>query len=151
MYISTVIKLFMAIAFLISSINLFVVFSGDFSLWSFSLTIIMLVTVLGSFGFILYRLKPLEKLKIAAEEIAGGNLTVNFDDRGNDEIGELAQSFCNMQNSIYDMINETHKRSQEIVQGKLQSNKNKLSIKGDFQKIIEDIDAVADGVFQYLD
>ncbi|MCL2400575.1 MAG: methyl-accepting chemotaxis protein, partial [Defluviitaleaceae bacterium] len=40
---------------------------------------------------------------------------------------------------------------QEIVQGKLQSNKNKLSIKGDFQKIIEDIDAVADGVFQYLD
>jgi len=95
--------------------------------------------------------KPIESLVIGAKEISEGNLAVNFDISRKDEIGELAQSFGNMQREIITMIDEIQMRNQEIAKGNFSSSKNHVSVKGDFQKILNGVDSIAEDFMKYLD
>jgi serine phosphatase RsbU (regulator of sigma subunit) len=48
--------------------------------------------------------KPLKQLTQRAEELADGDLDVEIDPRGGDEIGTLSKSFIHMQHSISDLV-----------------------------------------------
>lgn len=48
--------------------------------------------------------KPIKELTQRAEELADGNLDVQIDPRGGDEIGTLSKSFIHMQDSVKDLI-----------------------------------------------
>jgi len=94
--------------------------------------------------------KPIDHLTAAAEEIAAGNLAANFDTKRDDEIGKLAQSFNSMQTAISSVITEIQDRSKEIVSGVLESDSD-FEASGDFQKILDGVSNISDGVVQYLD
>ena len=95
--------------------------------------------------------KPISNLNIAAQQIANGNLAVNFDTNRTDEIGALAQSFSSMQTAISTVIDEIQKRSHEIVMGNLQNSSLSYNAQGDFQKILDGVNDISNGVVQYLD
>jgi serine phosphatase RsbU (regulator of sigma subunit) len=48
--------------------------------------------------------KPIKELTKRAEELATGNLEVEIDPRGGDEIGTLSKSFIHMQHSVQDLV-----------------------------------------------
>lgn len=52
--------------------------------------------------------KPIKQLTGKARELASGNLNVNIDVYGHDEIGVLSRSFRNMQHAIKKMVDELH-------------------------------------------
>jgi len=95
--------------------------------------------------------KPIGNLTIAAKQIAEGNLNVNFDTNRTDEIGKLAKSFSDMQKEFTTMINEIQKRNHEIFKGHLMRSEDDFTAKGDFQKILDGVNNVANGFYQFLD
>ena len=96
--------------------------------------------------------KPLNELCIVSDNIANGNMNVNIPClKSNDEIGLLAHSFKKMTNKVITVIEETKDRSTKITKGHMQLSTSKHSIKGNFQEIIDSLDKVAKGVYQYLD
>jgi|GEM_PF-2426948 len=94
--------------------------------------------------------KPLKRLCEASDSIANGNMNTNISVTSNDEFGVLQYAFQRMQNEVYTVIDETEKKSREIIRGNLQSDRSDYVAKGDFQRIITSIDDVTGNVFQYL-
>lgn len=97
---------------------------------------------------------PLNKLVLAADNIAKGNLNFNLDQKSitsKDEIGDLAKSFSNMQYELATVINKIQTRSHEIEEGYLFRGDSKIVAKGDFQKILNGVEDIANGLSQYLD
>lgn len=75
--------------------------------------IIVVEIIIGQILSILL-VSSLNKLKKKAELIKNGDLTVKFDKMGNDEIGELAQSFSEMVNNISIITNEIKNNTREV-------------------------------------
>ncbi|MCL2170189.1 MAG: methyl-accepting chemotaxis protein [Defluviitaleaceae bacterium] len=94
--------------------------------------------------------KPINTLNDAAQQIAKGNLAVNFDTNRSDELGKLAQSFSSMQGTISAMIDAVTKRSQEIRIGKLTVSDVDYKAPGDFQKIFDGVDNINSAILQYF-
>ncbi|GER67157.1 methyl-accepting chemotaxis protein [Weizmannia acidilactici] len=59
--------------------------------------------------------KPISRLKEAALKISGGNLTEKIDVRRKDEVGELAESFKKMQDSLRDLLDQVDKSAEMVV------------------------------------
>ena len=65
----------------------------------------LLISIAFASLFILRKItKPIKELTTTAEELADGNLEVEIDPRGGDEIGTLVKSFIHMQDSVQDLI-----------------------------------------------
>ena len=94
--------------------------------------------------------KPLKKLCEASDSIAKGNMNTSVSVTSNDEFGVLQYAFQRMQNEVRTVIDETEKKSNEIIRGNLQSGRSDYMAKGDFQRIIGSVDDVTGNVFQYL-
>ncbi|MCL2357777.1 MAG: methyl-accepting chemotaxis protein [Defluviitaleaceae bacterium] len=95
--------------------------------------------------------KPLKELTAASKHVAGGNLAVNFDTSRSDEIGDLARSFSGVQSVFNGVISEIQTRSAAILSGNLQNNASDFSAQGDFQKILDGVDGIAQGIVHYFD
>ena len=69
-------------------------------------------------GYFIGRLltKRLERLTLAAQAIAGGDLTAAVNDDTNDEIGKLGTSFNTMARRLEAMITETQRLNEELEQ-----------------------------------
>lgn len=65
---------------------------------------ILLVTLLVSYAFARFLVKPLRKLTHTVAQVSQGDLTVHFDLDGKDEIGQLGAAFKNMVNDLNIMI-----------------------------------------------
>ena len=96
-------------------------------------------------------IKPITRLKVAAQQVAEGNLTVNFDLRSNDEIGVLARSFRDVQVAVSTLINQINERNTEIISGNLIRTGTDSVAKGDFQKILDGVDDIAENAAKYLE
>ena len=112
--------------------------------------IIILIIWIPIFWVRHYISKPLTALCQASDSIAGGNMNTNIPLTSNDEMGILERSFRNMQTEVSVMIDEVRKKSNELVRGNLKTDKFEYTAKGDFQKILNSMDSVADSVFQYI-
>lgn len=80
--------------------------------------------------------KPIKKLTAKAEELAAGNLDVQIEERGNDEIGTLSKSFSHMQHSIKDLVHNLEEKVQERTR-ELQSQKEMVEEKN--REIVDSI------------
>ncbi|MBK1810216.1 methyl-accepting chemotaxis protein [Clostridium sp. YIM B02505] len=84
----------------------------------FKVNICILVLIIIAGGIIIgeilsiFLVRSLNKLK--AELIKNGDFTVKFDKAGNDEIGELSQSFSEMVNNITVITNEIKNNTREV-------------------------------------
>lgn len=80
--------------------------------------------------------KPIKALTLKAMELADGNLDVEIDIKGEDEIGTLAKTFSNMQHSIKDLVHNLEDKVQERTQ-ELQSQKEMVEEKN--REIVDSI------------
>ncbi len=78
-------------------------------------SVIMLLVALG-LGFFVTRAitRPLHELARKAEQIAGGDLTVQVAQNSRDEIGELAGSFARMAESLHDTLRRVNDTSSQV-------------------------------------
>ncbi|OON98832.1 MAG: hypothetical protein ATN35_03290 [Epulopiscium sp. Nele67-Bin004] len=67
-------------------------------------------------------LKPIGLIVSAADEIANGKLDVTVDYQGQDEIGELAQTFTQMSKTLKGIISETSTTLDQFAKGDLNAN-----------------------------
>jgi len=96
--------------------------------------------------------KSIGSLTLAAEQIAEGNMNIKLSDiTSDDEVGKLAQSFKSMSKTVSDTIEKVQKKSLEIASGNFDTSKSNISAKGDFQKVLDSVDVVAESIIQYLD
>ena len=95
--------------------------------------------------------RPIINLTEASKEMARGNFNVNLPPGGSDEIGQMTQSFKSMQREIATVIYEIGKRSSEIATGNFSKRVDGFNAHGDFQRILDGVDDVADGVANFLD
>ncbi|KAA3611994.1 MAG: HAMP domain-containing protein [Calditrichaeota bacterium] len=93
----------------------FAALDGSFSKFLINLFITMIVVTLLALAISTKLSKPIEKLSVAAENIAEGDLSYNIDYSSKDEVGQLADSFR------YLMETQKHKANQieEIASGNL--------------------------------
>jgi len=111
----------------------------------------VLVAGLLIFFLVVRIIKPIAKLKVAAQQVAEGNLAVNFDMRSKDEIGVLARAFSDVQVSVSRLIDQIHERNNEIIAGNLSRVDDGSRARGDFQKILDGVDDIAESASKYLD
>ncbi|MCL2856088.1 MAG: methyl-accepting chemotaxis protein [Defluviitaleaceae bacterium] len=94
--------------------------------------------------------KPIKQLAQTATQFSQGNFDIQLDTDRKDEIGDVARSFKQVrlvQNQITAAIRA---RAIDIAGGKL-SKKSAWRAKGDFQKVMDEVEGIAMGVSQYLD
>ncbi|GFZ33749.1 methyl-accepting chemotaxis protein [Clostridium zeae] len=84
-----------------------------FNLCILVVLIIVLGIIIGEI-FSIFLVRSLNKLKRKAELIKNGDLTVKFDKAGDDEIGDLTQSFGEMVNNISVITNEIKNNTREV-------------------------------------
>lgn len=80
--------------------------------------------------------KPIKQLTAKAEELANGNLDVEIEITGKDEIGILSNSFSHMQHSVKDLVHNLEEKVLERTR-ELQSQKEMIEEKN--QEIIDSI------------
>ena len=95
--------------------------------------------------------KPIAQLTHAANQMATGNLSVNFNTNRHDEIGQLAQSFSAVQGTLSMVIDQIQQRSEEIVSGDLLGSNRDFVAPGDFNQILEGVNDVSASLINYLD
>jgi serine phosphatase RsbU (regulator of sigma subunit) len=79
---------------------------------------------------------PIKVLTAKAEELAGGNLDIEIEAVGKDEIGTLAHSFSHMQHNLSDLVHNLEDKVQERTQ-ELQSQKEMVEEKN--REIVDSI------------
>lgn len=97
----------------------------------------LLISIIFASFFISKKItKPIKILTGKAQELAGGNLDVEIQSNSEDEIGQLASSFSDMQHSIHDLVHNLEDKVQERTQ-ELQQQKEILQEKN--QEILDSI------------
>ncbi len=84
--------------------------------WTLSLSVGTLILALFIGLVALFMLRPLAKLKRAAQEIAAGDLKQRVSIKTRDEIGELGQEFNRMADSIQERDRVLHTQQERLVQ-----------------------------------
>ena len=95
-------------------------------------------------------LLPFGRLKDAVAQMAKGNFSVNIPHCGGGDVGQLAAHLQQLQREIIGTIDEIERRNMEIISGKL-VGKNDTVVPGDFQKIINSVNDVANNFFNFID
>ena len=98
-------------------------------------------------------MRPIKRLGDLVADVSNGELNVNMD-RSNlpkDEIGDLTHDVYELVGTIKDITDEIQKRIEAIRNGHLTAIKTGYRAKGEFQRILDNVDGVTLSLFQYLD
>lgn len=112
-------------------------------------TIISMVIIdlaaLGFALFITFRVtRSLEKLVSIANAIAAGHVGQTIQIQRNDEIGQLAEVFRNMQDTIGHVMQETDTLLHAIQQGQLETRGNADAFSGGWRELVTGVNAVVE-------
>jgi methyl-accepting chemotaxis protein len=113
--------------------------------WIVNILIILTMTLLIGTGYFLFQMviRPIQKITMVLQNASKGQLqSENLEVRNNDEVGILSSS-CN---SMFDELNRYMSRSEEILEGKLDSDDKALS--GEFQESLNSMTAQAEAKIQ---
>ncbi|MFN3532674.1 MAG: methyl-accepting chemotaxis protein [Candidatus Brocadia sp.] len=88
--------------------------------------------------------KPLSKMINVADEFAKGNVNREIDIRQNDEIGNLADAFRNMQNTLRGISKELGDLIQNTKDGKLDTRGNKAEFAGTWGELVDGVNNLID-------
>ena len=96
-------------------------------------------------------LKPVNQLAALVADVTNGKTNFNRNiDIVNDEIGQLTHDVYGLCDIIQTIIGEIENKSLRIIGGHLSRSNSEILAQGDFQKILEGIDDIADSVAKYL-
>ncbi|MCL2398419.1 MAG: methyl-accepting chemotaxis protein [Defluviitaleaceae bacterium] len=111
------------------------------------LSIVVIILIAGAIS------KPIQKVVATLGDVAKGNLNVNIDrtNLSDDETGVLTKDVCGLIDVIKSTIGEIERRNREILVGHIQKKKVESTAMGDFRKILEGVEDIADGFHQYMD
>jgi len=113
------------------------------TLVAFSVCVVLLVLIKISIGRIVSR--PVNRLKEAAQQIAVGNLNVNFTALSSDEIGELGRYFAQVADTVKSMIDDQAKFEHEYnVQGDVEYRIDASKYQNAFKKMMEGSNRLVD-------
>jgi len=85
---------------------------------------------------------PVLRLVQSANQIAGGDLSREIHIYQKDEMGELADSFRNMQKSIRNVMDETNMLIQAVRDGRLHTRGHATSFAGTWQELVNGINSL---------
>jgi len=103
----------------------------------FIMSIITIAVLCGLTLMIMRQMRPIKRLTVAAAEVSAGNLDYDIGIGAEDEIGQLAQSFAKMQDTMKAVIREIALLTQAIQQGQLERRGNPDNFSGGWQALIE--------------
>ena len=97
--------------------------------------------------------RPITRLANLVTDVSQGKVNVNIDVSAlpQDEIGGLTQDVYTLVDVIKNINSEIQTKSQRIINGNLQKVDSDFEAKGDYKKILEGVDDIADSVSKYLD
>lgn len=78
------------------------------------IVVILLISAIIGYFFSAFLVKPILLLVKASNEFANGNLAYDFTINSKDEIGKLAESFCNMRDNLKELILKITSASDKI-------------------------------------
>ncbi len=111
--------------------------------------IMFLVTVV-SLLKILKKIKPINHLITASNEIAEGNLNVNFMSTSNDEIGSVYQAFIKITNTLKMIIDDLNDMTREHAEGNYFYAMEVEKYAGSYQDMVAKVNSMADSYVGYL-
>ncbi len=122
------------------------------------LILISLLTALGVniilglfvFGYIKKLMRPLEFMAEAAKNLAAGKVDNQIDYNKEDEIGELASSFRDMQVSLTNVIDEISTVTNNTAKGQLDKRADANQFQGSYKEIISGLNQTLDAVITPL-
>ncbi|OON98834.1 MAG: hypothetical protein ATN35_03300 [Epulopiscium sp. Nele67-Bin004] len=109
----------------------------------------LIILIMGAGWFIRQTLKPIDDIVVAAQNIANGKLDVNIDYNKDDEIGQLANTFKAMTNTIKSLISETDATLSQIADGDLKINLV-ANYPGDFLPIKQSMTEISETLSKML-
>jgi len=90
--------------------------------------------------------KPLRRLSFVAEELAQGEMDHEIEIEGRDELGQLADGFRTMVESIQRVVNDTQSLADAGVAGKLDVRADEHAHKGEFARVVGGINSTIDAM-----
>lgn len=88
--------------------------------------------------------KPIERLNRVAGEIVDGNLEVELDTEGKDEVAELSRSFAFIINKIENVVVSAEVMDFKITSGDLTARADESEYKGGWLKLIQGVNGIAE-------
>ena len=117
-----------------------------------SILVLILVTVIiiAIFSSNLSRaiVKPIEKIKKAAEEVSKGNLDVDIRTNVKDELGQLCNTIANMSGTIQCIIDDINNLSENLDEGNTSYRINTEKYNGAFKEATEAINIATNGLVE---
>ncbi|MCL1997362.1 MAG: methyl-accepting chemotaxis protein [Turicibacter sp.] len=115
---------------------------------------ILLLVIAAAFVTSLYIGKvvimPIKRLVKAGTAISHGEMNVNIPQMANDEIGELSDSFRNIQKSLNKLITDVNNLIFESVHGHLDVRADTTGLENEFKDLLESTNAIVNTMFEYL-
>ena len=92
--------------------------------------------------------KPIEKIKKAAEEVSKGNLDVDIRTNVKDELGQLCNTIANMSGTIQCIIDDINNLSENLDEGNTSYRINTEKYNGAFKEATEAINIATNGLVE---
>ncbi len=112
--------------------------------------IVNIILGLFVFGYLKKLMRPLEDMAAAARNLAAGKVDNNIEYDKDDEIGELASSFRDMQGSLTHVIDEISSVTQSTSAGQLDKRADAAQFQGSYSDIIQGLNQTLDAVIKPL-
>ncbi len=87
-------------------------------------------------------LRPVRQLETIAEAIADGDLSVNFPQPSNDEIGALSLSFMKVRDTILLLVDKIHLMENEYTAGEIDIQITETEFKGQFAEVARSVNKI---------
>ena len=112
--------------------------------------ILVTVIIIAIFSSNLSRaiVKPIEKIKKAAEEVSKGNLDVDIRTNVKDELGQLCNTIANMSGTIQCIIDDINNLSENLDEGNTSYRINTEKYNGAFKEATEAINIATNGLVE---
>ena len=121
----------------------------NISLKMFIITIIIiLLNIIFNLRLSSSIIKPIEKIKKAAEEVSKGNLDVDIRTNVKDELGQLCNTIANMSGTIQCIIDDINNLSENLDEGNTSYRINTEKYNGAFKEATEAINIATNGLVE---
>ncbi len=113
-------------------------------------TIIVAVLLILSVGLTIFiivskKIKPINHLKNAAQEIAKGNLNVNLQTTSKDEVGVLSNSFAKVRDTLLLLTDKINETATELGEGDTDARINEDIFEGEYKETTKAINGIING------
>ena len=96
-------------------------------------------------------IRPVNEITDTMSKVNEGDFNFQFPKSSIREISTLSESFGNMVQTLSTVIEEIQNRNQDIIEGNFSNERKSITAKGDYQKILDGVDAIADNMAIHMD